>query len=94
MAIFKTSDFKSDIILGEQYSDEQTGLVGTATSIHFYQHACERVTIEFLKKDGELQELSFDAPRLTRVKTGVQATTKKTGGPERAGERRGNGTGR
>lgn len=88
MTIAKTNDFTSDIILGEKYLDEQTGIEGTATSIHFYQHACERVGLEFLKNDGELQEITFDAPRLTLKSTGVQATSEKTGGPSRPGEKR------
>lgn len=82
------STFKSDITLGERYLDAQTGIEGVATSIHFYQHACERVTIEVVKTDGELMELSFDAPRLTSVRTGKTAQTTRTGGPARAGERR------
>ena len=80
--------FETDITLGERYRDDQTGIEGVATSIHFYQHACERVTLEFLKADGELQEVTFDAPRLRSIKTGVVAQVTKTGGPARAGERR------
>ena len=80
--------FKTDIRLGERYRDEQTGIEGVATSAHFYQHACERITLEFLKNDGELQEVTFDAPRLTSVRTGIKAVTTRTGGPARAGEAR------
>lgn len=80
--------YKTDIKLGEKYRDDQTGIEGIATSIHFYQHACERVTLEFVKRDGELVELSFDSPRLTSVRTGVTAVTARTGGPVRAGESR------
>lgn len=58
-----TEKYRSDIKLGEKYRDVQTGLTGTATSVHFYQHACERVSIEGLKADGELVEYAFDAPR-------------------------------
>lgn len=84
----RQQSFKTDIRLGEEYLDAQTGIKGIATSIHFYQHACERVTIEYLKGDGELMELTFDSPRLTSTKTGLTAVTKKTGGPARAGETR------
>ena len=82
----KKNSFETDIVLGEKYLDKQTGLAGVATAIHFYQHACERVTIEFVKPDKTLEELTFDSPRLTHVGTGVTATTNRTGGPARAGE--------
>jgi hypothetical protein len=80
--------FKTDIKLGERYRDDQTGLEGVAASIHFYQHACERVTLEMVKSDGELMEVTFDSPRLTSLRTGERATADKTGGPARAGEKR------
>lgn len=80
--------YKTDIKLGQRYLDQQTGITGVATSIHFYQHACERVTLEFVKPDGELQEVTFDSPRLTNVATGETATSTRTGGPARAGETR------
>lgn len=80
------TEYKSDIILGDRYRDDQTGIEGVATSIHFYQHACERITLELVKADGELQELTFDAPRLRSLATNKVATTTKTGGPARAGE--------
>ena len=80
--------FKTDIKLGERYRDEQTGIEGVATSVHFYQHACERVTIEYVKPDQTLEELTFDSPRLTSIRTGITAVTTKTGGPARAGETR------
>ena len=76
-----SNQFKTDIVLGEKYEDEQTGLVGIATAVTFHQHACERVMIEYVK-DGDLKELVFDAPRLVHVETGVRATTEKTGGPD------------
>lgn len=84
----RQQSFKTDIRLGEKYLDEQTGIEGIATSIHFYQHACERVSLEMVKRDGELVEYVFDSPRLTSVATGVKATTTKTGGPARVGESR------
>lgn len=83
-----SNDFESDIKLGEKYRDEQTGIEGIATSIHFYQFACERVSIEFIHEQRGLQELTFDAPRLTSIKTGKTAKVEKTGGPARAGETR------
>lgn len=72
--------YGTDIKLGEKYSDPQTGIVGTATSIHFYQYGCERVTIELIVS-GKLEEYTFDAPRLVAEATGKRATTTRTGGP-------------
>lgn len=83
------SAFRSDITLGEEYEDTQTGYRGIATSIHFYQHACERITLEaYEKKTKEIREMTFDAPRLVNVRSGQRARTDKTGGPARAGETR------
>jgi hypothetical protein len=82
------TNFRTDIKLGTKYRDDQTGIEGIATSIHFYQYACERVTIEFIKNDGELQEVTFDAPRLRSLESGLLAKVAKTGGPARAGETR------
>jgi len=73
--------YSSDIVLGNKYRDEQTGYEGIATAICFYQHACERVTIEaFDKKKMEVREYTFDAPRLVDVETGRRAKVTKTGG--------------
>ncbi|ROZ88972.1 hypothetical protein [Gordonia sp. OPL2] len=78
----KRQRYASDIKLGEKYRDDQTGIEGTAAAIHFFQHGCERVTVELLVK-GELKEYTFDAPRLRHIATGRLATTDRTGGPER-----------
>ena len=72
--------YESDIVLGERYREEQTGLTGTATAIYFFMNGCERVCIELLNSDGDLKEYAFDAPRLIHEVTGVQATSKRTGG--------------
>ena len=74
--------YASDITLGEKYRDDQTGVEGVAAAIHFFQHGCERVTLELLVK-GELKEYTFDSPRLRHIATGRLATTTRTGGPER-----------
>ena len=85
-----THGYLSDIKLGEKYREERSGIEGTATAISFYEFACERVTIEhFNKSKGEIQEYTFDAPRLTHVETGQKAKTEKTGGPDRPMPRRG-----
>lgn len=78
--------YESDVKLGERYTDPQTGLEGVATAIFFFQHACERVQIERVKSDGELQENIFDAPRLEHVETRERATSDRPGGPARANE--------
>ena len=81
------TDYRSDIVLGDRYVDKQTEIEGTATAIHFYQHGCERVTLETVVA-GKIEEYGFDAPRLTHVASGVTATTTKTGGPERHSDTR------
>jgi hypothetical protein len=75
-------NYKTDIKLGERYRDDQTGTEGTATAITFYQHGCERASIEVVARE-EIKEYGFDAPRLTHVSSGVRATTARTGGPAR-----------
>ena len=72
--------FKSEVELGETYVDTITGMKGKATACTFYLHACERVTLEFLK-DGELKYESFDAPRLKKFGTEKPLATTRTGGP-------------
>lgn len=82
------SDFASDIVLGETYLDEQTGVEGVATSITFFQHACERVCLELLLPDRQLKEYVFDAPRLTHVASGRQASSTRTGGDDHSSSSR------
>ena len=81
-------NYRSDLKLGEKYRDETTGVVGHLVSVHFYEHACERATLRFLDQDKNVQEVSFDAPELVRVDTGIRAVTTKTGGPRRSEGRR------
>ena len=81
--------YQSDIKLGERYKDEQTGYEGTATAIYFFQHACERVCIEtFDAQRREVKTETFDAPRLTNVKTQKPARSPRPGGPERTTDTR------
>lgn len=83
-----STEYRSDIRLGEEYRDTVTGVVGTATSLHFFRNACERVVLTYLNK-GLVQDASFDAVDLTHVATEEPAKAEKPGGPERAlGERR------
>lgn len=85
----KPEKYGSDIRLGEKYREPRTGIEGTATSLHFYEHACERVTLEYLDNDRNIAEVTFDAPRVRLVaKPDVPVTTARTGGPARAGEAR------
>lgn len=74
--------YESDIVLGDRYVDKQTGIEGTATAIHFYQYGCERVNLEVVIAD-KIEEYAFDAPRLTHKVTNRQATTTRTGGPDK-----------
>lgn len=88
----KPEQYGSDIQLGQVYRDDQTGVEGVATSVTFFQHACERVCLELMTKDGELKEYVFDAPRLRHVATQKLATSTQTGGPRTTpGQRGSNG---
>jgi hypothetical protein len=79
------TNYKSDIVLGEKYTDTQTGYEGTAILVTFFQHGCERVTLESYDADRkEIKEMTFDSPRLKSVKTGKVAETPRTGGPDKS----------
>ena len=83
-----TEKYRSDILLGEEYREKSTGLVGKAVCIAFFEHACERVTLRYLH-DGDIKEASFDAPEVEHVKTQKTPIQQKTGGPVRNDGRRG-----
>lgn len=83
-----TEAYKSDIKLGESYREKSTGLVGKAVSLHFYEHACERVTLRYLH-DGDMKEASFDAPELEHCGTGRTPVQQASGGPVRGEGARG-----
>jgi len=83
-----SENYRSDITLGEQYREKSTGLVGKATCIAFFEHACERVTLRYLH-DGDLKEASFDAPEVEHVGTRKTPVQQKSGGPARTDGRRG-----
>lgn len=76
--------YKSDLKLGERYKDKTTGLEGHLVAIHLYEHACERGTLRYVNGQQDVTEATFDAPELVHVKTGEVATSKRTGGPDRA----------
>ncbi len=76
--------YQSDVILGNPYRDQQTGFEGIATAVFFFQHACERVSLEtYDATRKEIKEQVFDAPRLVSVRTGKPATSDRPGGPGR-----------
>jgi hypothetical protein len=76
--------YSSDVKLGERYRDDQTGFKDVATAVYFFQHACERVTLEAYDAERkEVKEQTFDAPRLTHIASGKTATTPRPGGPAR-----------
>lgn len=80
--------YSSDLVMGEKYKDNTTGIEGVVVAIHFYEHACERATLRYVDNDMNVQEVSFDAPELVRVETGVVATATRPGGPRRSEGRR------
>jgi hypothetical protein len=75
--------FRTELKLGERYRDTATGFEGSATSICFYQHGCERVTLKGINKQGEIIDYAFDAPELEHIASQnlVQVIEAKTGGP-------------
>lgn len=78
--IKKKTKHSTDIVMGDEYRDSVTGVKGTATSVTFFLHACERVTLEFMR-EGKLAYEVFDAPRLIHVETEAVPKVTKTGGP-------------
>jgi hypothetical protein len=78
--VTKKTKHSTDIILGDKYRDSVTGFEGTATATTFFLHACERVSLEYIK-DGKVEYEGFDAPRLIHIETEKVPKVKKTGGP-------------
>lgn len=82
--------YRSQVVLGERYRDVVSNFEGVATATFFYLHGCERVTLEqWDDKNGQLLELTFDAPRLVHVETQKEVTTTRTGGVKPTPPRRG-----
>jgi hypothetical protein len=48
-----TVDYESDVELGRQYGDVQTGLVGWACAIEFHERMATRVIIRSLERDKD-----------------------------------------
>ena len=82
------NSLKTDLTLGERYIDKTTGLEGHLVAVHFYEHACERATLRYLTKQGDVAESTFDAPELVSVVTKESPKVTKTGGPDRGDGRR------
>lgn len=72
--------YESDIKLGEEYTDVQTGIRGRATAIYFFEFACERVTLERLV-ENKIEVDTFDAPRLKHIPSQMTAVSERPGGP-------------
>ena len=89
MSLFNrgSETYRSDIVLGEEYREKSTGLVGKATAIYFFEHACERVNLRYMH-DGDVKEASFDAPEVEHVPTRKTPVQQRSGGPERGAGRR------
>lgn len=83
-----SENYKSDVVLGEQYREKSTGLIGKAVRLAFFEHACERVTLRYIH-DGDVKEASFDAPEVESVETQKTPVQQKSGGPDRNDGRRG-----
>lgn len=77
-----STKFTSEITLGEKYRDSKNGFTGHAVALYFYEHACERVSLRRLNKDGDdFIEHVFDAAELESVEDPQPIKTVKTGGP-------------
>ena len=53
------------------------------------QYGCERVTLQTVNSQEEINDYGFDAPRIERVSDGTSPKATKTGGPARGIEARG-----
>lgn len=80
--------YRSDIMLGELYREEDTGFEGIAQAIYFYRNSCERVELERYNKKLGMEQIVFDAKRLVHVPSGEKVDTKDPGGPDRGHPRR------
>ena len=81
--------FQTDVVMGEKYRDPKTGIEGFVVGIHFYEYGCERVTLQTVNSQEEINDYGFDAPRIERVSDGTSPKATKTGGPARGIEARG-----
>lgn len=72
-------NYQSDIQLGAEYRDRQTGVTGIAVVISFHQHSCERVVVETPVKDegNEIKFYEFDSVRLEKVGQGFAKVSER-----------------
>ena len=66
--------------LGDTVRETIIGYEGVVTAISEYLYGCRRCQIEFNGKDGKLEELTFDEPRLEVVKSSWTKPKQDTGG--------------
>lgn len=81
----KFKGYPSGVELGKTYRDKDTGIQGRAVVISFFEHACERAVLEYVK-EGEIKEVGFDVPRLVEVadeEKDLMPAGVKPGGPAR-----------
>lgn len=80
----------SKVELGKKYKDIVHGVEGIATTYCSYLTGCDRVTLQYLDKDGNIKDRFLDVTQCEEVKDfkqiiiPVQITEegdKKTGGP-------------
>lgn len=76
------TNYKSDIVLGQQYREKHTGLQGKAVAIYFFENSCERVSLRYLH-DGDVKEATFDAVELVDAKSNKSVSGDRPGGPAR-----------
>lgn len=57
---------KTDIVFGDKYREKNTGFVGAATAVYFFEHGCTRVNLMALV-DGDVKEFVFDEQALIHV---------------------------
>lgn len=75
--------FRTNVKFGTRYRDKATGFEGTATSVVFFEHGCERVLVKGINGQGEVVEYYFDAPELELAvsRKPVELIERKVGGP-------------
>ncbi len=67
------------IILGNKYTETTHGRTGKATAICQYITGCARVCLEWLDKDGKVDEVWIDVTQVKEI-----TVPNKPGGPQKA----------
>lgn len=77
----RKNKYESQVEMGERYRDARTGFEGVVTAVTFFEHACERVSLETFDRTQQTVRVEvFDAPRFVRARDEVAVTTTRTGG--------------